>query len=153
QQVQWGLGWALGLVAAAGTLYAIFEMLRSLFRFVATWIALGRRNGTLRWLSDAQMANLVVWSWVLPYFGITGAFLAKFNRYMSPVLPFVLLWGAWLIVVLWRAGARGEGRVAAWQTTESPEQANVPELTEASELTEAPELIEVSELEAPKLEE
>ena len=120
QQVQWGLGWALGLVAAAGTLYAIYELGRSVFRFVATWIALGRPNGTPRWLTDAQMANLVVWSWVLPYFGITGAFLAKFNRYMSPVLPFVLLWGAWLIVVLWKAGARGEGRVATPEIAVEP---------------------------------
>ena len=110
QQVQWGLGWALGLVAAAGTLYAIVELLRALLRFFATWIVLSRQTATLRWPSDAQMANLVVWSWVLPYFAITGAFLAKFNRYMSPLLPFVLLWSAWLIVVLWRAGVRGKGQ-------------------------------------------
>ena len=41
-----------------------------------------------------------MWAWVVPYFGITGAFLAKFNRYMSPVLPFVLLFAAGLIVWL-----------------------------------------------------
>jgi YYY domain-containing protein len=106
QQVQWGLGWPLGIVALAGTGYAVWEALRSAFRLVSTWIALGRRSGALRWLDDAQLANLVVWAWVLPYFLITGAFLAKFNRYMSPVLPFVLLWAAWLVVVLWRAGSR-----------------------------------------------
>ncbi|GIK75560.1 MAG: hypothetical protein BroJett021_45480 [Chloroflexota bacterium] len=106
QQVQWGLGWPLGLVAVAGTAYAIWQLLLAVFRLIATWIALGRKSGRLRWLDDAQLANLVVWAWVLPYFAITGAFLAKFNRYMSPVLPFVLLWGAWLIVVLWKAGAK-----------------------------------------------
>ena len=110
QQVQWGLGWALGLVAVSGTLYALFELLRSLLQVFVAGAASGRRSTMRRWLSDAQMANLVVWSWVLPYFGITGAFLAKFNRYMSPLLPFVLLWGAWLIVVLWRAGAQGKER-------------------------------------------
>ena len=57
------------------------------------------------------MMNLVVWSWVIPYFGLTGAFLAKFNRYMSPLLPFALLWAAWLIVVLWRGrGAAKDAR-------------------------------------------
>jgi len=106
QQVQWGLGWPLGLVALAGTAYAVWQLLLAAFRFVATWIAMGRKSGKLRWLDDAQLANLVVWAWVLPYFAITGAFLAKFNRYMSPVLPFVLLWGAWLIVELWKAGAK-----------------------------------------------
>jgi hypothetical protein len=106
QQVQWGLGWPLGLVAVVGTLYATWELVRSLFRLLATWIALGRKRGKLRWLDDRQLANFIVWSWVLPYFAITGAFLAKFNRYMSPVLPFVLLWAAWLIVALWERGAR-----------------------------------------------
>jgi YYY domain-containing protein len=103
QQVQWGLGWPLGLAAIAGTLYAAWELARALFRLLATWLALGRKQG---WLDDRQLANLIVWSWVLPYFAITGAFLAKFNRYMSPVLPFVLLWAAWLIVALWERGAR-----------------------------------------------
>ena len=56
------------------------------------------------------MANLVVWSWVLPYFGLTGAFLAKFNRYMSPVLPFVLLWAR--LADRGAVESRGEGRGA-----------------------------------------
>ena len=106
QQVQWGLGWPLGIVALAGTAYAVWQLLLTVFRLITTWIALGRKTGKLRWLNDAQLANLVVWAWVLPYFAITGAFLAKFNRYMSPMLPFVLLWGAWVIVALWRAGAK-----------------------------------------------
>ncbi|HAJ36296.1 MAG TPA: hypothetical protein DCL15_11440, partial [Chloroflexi bacterium] len=106
QQVQWGLGWPLGLTALAGTLYAAWELLRSLVRIVTTWLVLARKQDKLRWLDDRQLANLVVWSWVFPYFVITGAFLAKFNRYMSPVLPFMLLWAAWLIVALWERGAR-----------------------------------------------
>ena len=108
QQMQWGLGWPLGAVALAGTLYAAWELVRSLFRLLATWFALGRKQGKLRWLDDRQLANLIVWSWVFPYFAITGAFLAKFNRYMSPVLPFVLLWAAWLIVMLWERGAKAQ---------------------------------------------
>ena len=48
----------------------------------------------------------MVWAWVIPYFGLTGAFLAKFNRYMSPILPFVLLFAAGMILWLWKLGDR-----------------------------------------------
>lgn len=105
QQVEWGLGWPLGVVAVLGTLFAAGAAVGSLYRMLVTGVAAARKRSTRRWLADDQLANLVVWSWVLPYFGLTGAFLAKFNRYMSPVLPFVLLWAAWLIVVLWQLGA------------------------------------------------
>ncbi len=80
QQVVWGMGLPLGLVALAGSLWALVRL------------AIGK----------ASPGEWIVWSWVVPYFGITGAFLAKFNRYMSPVLPFVVLFGAALAV--WLAG-------------------------------------------------
>ncbi len=100
QQLAWGLWWPLGAVTAFGVIHAIGILLYSMIllvynRFMA--IAAGPR----RLLTDTQAAYIVVWSWVLPYFGLTGAFLAKFNRYMSPVLPFVLLFGAGLIWTLW----------------------------------------------------
>ena len=79
QQVVWGMGLPLGLAALAGTLWALVRL------------AMGR----------ATSGEWIVWSWLIPYFGLTGAFLAKFNRYMSPVLPFVVLFAAafslWLI--------------------------------------------------------
>ncbi|MCL4858804.1 MAG: glycosyltransferase family 39 protein [Caldilineaceae bacterium] len=99
QQARWGLGWPLGIVTALGTLYAAGVLAVSLFRFVASWF--GRVSELL---SREALALIVVWSWVLPYFAITGAFLAKFNRYMSPILPFVALFAAGLI---WRLWARG----------------------------------------------
>ncbi len=78
QQVVWGLGWPLGLAALVGSAWAIGKA--AIYR--------------------ARAGELIVWAWLVPYFGITGAFLAKFNRYMSPVLPFVLLFAAGLIVWL-----------------------------------------------------
>ncbi|GIV80120.1 MAG: hypothetical protein KatS3mg050_4514 [Litorilinea sp.] len=132
QQVQWGMGWPLGLLALAGTLYFLAGFFRSLYRMASAWLGsrLHPRHGqslpTGRTLSTQEMGLLVVWSWVLPYFGLTGAFLAKFNRYMSPVLPFMLLFGAGLVYVLghrWpvdraqdaasRPGAARLGRMAA----------------------------------------
>ncbi|MBK8045663.1 MAG: hypothetical protein IPK16_00155 [Anaerolineales bacterium] len=135
QQLQWGLGWALGFVAGAGVLYATFAAVRTFYRLITTWVAIAKRRATRRWLDDAELANLVVWAWVLPYFGLTGAFLAKFNRYMSPLLPFVLLWAAWLIVVLWRTGRTTQGVgvaiAAAPAATATPEVELVPPAAEA----------------------
>ena len=87
QQVRWGLGWPLGVAALLGTGWALVRLLA------------GRAKGE----------ELLVWSWLVPYFGLTGAFLAKFNRYMSPVLPFALLFAAGFVVWLWRSGRRTEG--------------------------------------------
>ncbi len=109
QQLQWGLGWALGLVAVGGTLFAAVQAIRALGRIGVSFV---RKTQAAPLVSTALLANLVVWSWVLPYFGLTGAFLAKFNRYMSPLLPFVLLWAAWLIVWLWAWGTRRVGESA-----------------------------------------
>ena len=85
QQVVWGMGWPLGLAALAGSAWALGKA--AVYR--------------------ARAGELIVWAWVVPYFGITGAFLAKFNRYMSPVLPFVLLFAAGLIVWLLQMKASG----------------------------------------------
>ena len=82
QQVVWGMGLPLGLIALAGSLWAL------------------AKSALLR----PRLGELVVWVWVIPYFGLTGAFLAKFNRYMSPVLPFALLFAAGMILWLWKLG-------------------------------------------------
>lgn len=91
QQVVWGMGLPLGLAALAGSAWALGKA------------ALLRARG----------GELVVWAWLAPYFGITGAFLAKFNRYMSPVLPFVLLFTAGLIVCLLQVRVSPRFRLAA----------------------------------------
>ncbi len=91
QQVVWGMGLPLGVIAAVGSVWALGKVL----------------------LLRARAGELIVWVWLAPYFGITGAFLAKFNRYMSPVLPFVLIFAAGLIAWLWQLGGRRQMRLAA----------------------------------------
>jgi len=104
QQLAWGLWWPLGTVAALGTLYALVHLFYSLIRLLVATIA--NATGSRQWqLSETAAANIVLCSWVLPYFGLTGAFLAKFNRYMSPLLPFVIFFAAGLIWTLWQGGA------------------------------------------------
>ncbi|MFN8443194.1 MAG: DUF2298 domain-containing protein [Caldilineaceae bacterium] len=102
QQLEWGMGYPLGIVASLGALVAIVQLLIAGVKFLLLLI-----TGNPRWrLSKLDMGMLIVWSWVLPYFGLTGAFLAKFNRYMSPVLPFWVLWGAGFVRSLWNLGKK-----------------------------------------------
>lgn len=84
QQVRWGMGWALGLAGFAGAGWAIF---RALFRRV-------------------RVGEIILLSWLIPYFGFTGLFLAKFMRYMSPVVPLLIIFGSGMLVSLYRWGTR-----------------------------------------------
>ncbi len=124
QQLRWGIGLALGSVAAAGVLVAGVELVRTLYAMAVTVIS--RIFARRRWraVPAERQAELIVWAWVVPYFGLTGAFLAKFNRYMLPLLPFVMLFAAGMIWRLWRIGS-GE------RVSESGETAAI----EADELT------------------
>ena len=74
----WGLGPVAGVVAWVGLGYGL----------VSAWVA--RRK-----------VDLVILSWVIPYLLITGWFDVKFMRYMLPLTPFLLLYGARF---LWWAG-------------------------------------------------
>jgi len=76
QLVVWSLGLPLGVTAVLGLLAALVRTIR------------GR----------AGAGEVVLLSWVVPYFLIVGSFRAKFLRYMLPVIPFLLVLGAQLLV-------------------------------------------------------
>ncbi len=78
QQVLWGMGILLGLVGWLGFGWAIVRAI------------LGR----------AQAGVWIILAWLVPYFLITGSFLAKFNRYMAPVDPLLSLLGAGMLWAL-----------------------------------------------------
>jgi YYY domain-containing protein len=80
QQLRWGMGWALGLVGLVGSV----------------WVALKAIRG------QAQVGELLALLWLVLYFGPTGLFLAKFMRYMSPVVPLINLFAAGFIAALWQ---------------------------------------------------
>ncbi len=94
QLSQWGLGWPAGIIAWAGLLWA-------LARF-----GLGR----------ASAAMTVMLAWAFPYFVVTGGFHTKFLRYMAPLLPFLLVFGAAMAVsgYRWMAGRWGRAGRMAW---------------------------------------
>ncbi|MBT4126940.1 MAG: hypothetical protein HOE43_11170 [Chloroflexi bacterium] len=67
----WGLGPVLGITVWLGLLGALIA-------------------GVLA----QRKADLVILAWVLPYLLITGWFDVKFMRYMMPITPFLILYGA-----------------------------------------------------------
>ncbi|MCG3207914.1 MAG: hypothetical protein FOGNACKC_01515 [Anaerolineae bacterium] len=88
QQLRWGMGWALGLLGLAGTGWVLVKAVRG----------------------KAEVGELLSLAWLILYFGPTGLFLAKFMRYMIPVVPFLSLFGAGLIVAMTRLKDEGERR-------------------------------------------
>ncbi len=85
QQLQWGLWYPLGVTVLAGTLWALLRMGRTLW------------TGSSTWLPRLVDGEWLIMLWIVLYFGPTGAFLAKFNRYALPMLPSVVLLGTGLV--------------------------------------------------------
>jgi YYY domain-containing protein len=75
QLALFGLGLPLGLVAWAGLGYG-------------TYAAIKRRS----------LGLLVVLSFVVPFFLITGSFDVKFLRYLLPITPFLLIYGSGMLI-------------------------------------------------------
>jgi YYY domain-containing protein len=88
QLSQWGLGWPLGLVAWSGPVWLSVRAFKN----------------------RATPAQFVILAWVWPYLASTGAFHAKFLRYMAPVLPFLLICGAGASVATYRWVAQRWGK-------------------------------------------
>jgi len=89
QQLRWGMGLPLGLV---GFLGLVWVLVRAVLR-------------------RAQPGEWILLSWIVPYFGITGLFLAKFMRYMVPVVPLFTLMGAGMLVQISKSANRQVGKL------------------------------------------
>ncbi|MCS7260880.1 MAG: glycosyltransferase family 39 protein, partial [Anaerolineae bacterium] len=75
QQVLWGMGLPLGVLALLGTFWVLWRVARR----------------------EAITGEYVILAWLILYFGPTGLFLAKFMRYMAPVTPLLVLFGAGMV--------------------------------------------------------
>ncbi|MSP11566.1 MAG: phospholipid carrier-dependent glycosyltransferase [Chloroflexi bacterium] len=82
-QLQWGMGWALGLVFFGGFLFVLYRAMRG----------------------KARMAEWLLLAWCVPYFLITGSFMVKFMRYFLLLIPFMAVMGAGMLVS-WREWAK-----------------------------------------------
>ena len=132
QLAVWGLGLPLGVVAWAGTLYAAIKGLRIWWALgylivgvgvpaaillvsnsliglsLASAISVGALVATMPIRRAETRITALLLCWVVPYFLITGAFDVKFMRYMIPITPFLLLFGALMLTDIWW----GVGRLA-----------------------------------------
>ena len=93
--VRWGLGPFLGLFGVAGLGWAFFVMFRTVRG------GDGYHDHALTRLAREPIVILLLW--VVPYLILTGSFYVKFLRYMQPVVPFMLLFGA-AMLWQWRSG-------------------------------------------------
>jgi YYY domain-containing protein len=74
QMILWGMAPLLGLAAVWGTILCVARAFRKV-----------------------NAAELILLSWVLPFFAINGSFDVKFMRYLLPIYPLLILFGAvWL---------------------------------------------------------
>ena len=133
QLATWGLGWPMGALAWSGLLYVAVRGLRPTHGliylgigwalpmtvllvsnsfagiFVSATIALSALVASLPLRRDDARMDVILLAWVAPYFLITGSFEVKFLRYMIPIAPFLLLFGAKLAFSLWEMAQRARG--------------------------------------------
>jgi YYY domain-containing protein len=86
-QLRYGMGLSLGLAGFGGLAWAVYRFLR-------------RR---------ASYGEIVVLSWVVPYFLVSGSFMVKYMRYMVLVVPFLCVFGAGMLLQ-WVKGESGKGK-------------------------------------------
>lgn len=99
--LRWGLGPFLGLLGIVGLVWALTD----------TWRAVESDPAAGGFLSrGARHAVIILLLWVTPYLFLTGSFYVKFIRYMQPIVPFALLFGA---AMLWQWRSLWGRRVAA----------------------------------------
>lgn len=97
-QLRWGMGPLLGLLAFAGFGWAVWQGGRDLWRGWQGWRA--ENGGKRPFFTHLQHPLLLLaLAWCVPYFLTTGGFFVKFMRYLQPLTPFLMIFGA---AFLWR---------------------------------------------------
>ena len=71
------------------------------FIAAASMIAYAALVATLGVRSRESRGTVLLLSWIVPYLLVTGAFQVKFTRYLIPVTPLLVLFGAQMLFHLW----------------------------------------------------
>jgi hypothetical protein len=72
QQLRWGMGWPLGLLACGGLAQAVWRAIKE----------------------PPSPGERVLLAWVVPFLAFVGALYAKFPRYLLPLTPLLALYAA-----------------------------------------------------------
>ncbi len=128
-QLRWGMGPLLGILAFTGFAWAIWQTAKKLalgararerktpsteygLRITNSHSALSTQHSAL------TAYYLLLLSWSIPYFLSTGSFYVKFMRYMQPLTPFLMLFGAVMLVQMpWKKWRLGVGTAVLVTTT------------------------------------
>jgi 4-amino-4-deoxy-L-arabinose transferase-like glycosyltransferase len=118
--LRWGTGPLLGLLALVGLAWAVWRGLRPFFPWLSmfwTKRPSAWRDGLVRVWQRAQqpiphLPHYLLLSWVVPYLLTTGNFQVKFMRYLLPVTPILLLYGAALV---WEGRRTEDGGRRRWR--------------------------------------
>ncbi len=111
-QLRWGMGIVLGFTAFLGFIWAFIRMVREAYQ---TWSIRqseqqDRVTETLMTIRRSRFpfsrSEYVVLAWTVPYFIFTGALAVKFMRYMQPLAPFLMLYGAAMLLSIPRKSWR-----------------------------------------------
>ncbi len=84
QQLRWGMGWPLGLLAFGGLAYGVWRAVQE----------------------PPRRAEWVLLAWVVPSLAFVGALYAKFPRYLLPLTPLLALYAARMLTMLRRRSRR-----------------------------------------------
>jgi hypothetical protein len=107
-QLRWGMGLLLGVVAFAGLGWAVWAVISIQYSVFSKQLPNYRLLYTKWSRSDiTDHCLLIPLAWVIPYFLVTGSFFVKFMRYLQPMTPFLMLYGAallWQLRGKWRWG-------------------------------------------------
>ena len=91
-QLRWGMGWPLGLLAFSALAWTTWYATLPVWRRMVT-----SEKDVPGPPPPATLSLLILLLWSIPLFLTTGAFYVKFMRYMQPLTPLLMLFGAALI--------------------------------------------------------
>lgn len=90
-QLKVGMGPLLGLAAFVGFAWVVLLALRT------AWQILQQRDWYARHIAHNAKLHLIPLAFLLPFFLSTGNFFVKFMRYLQPMTPFLMIYGAALL--------------------------------------------------------
>lgn len=102
-QLRWGMGLLLGLVGFVGLIWTSRRVFTAIYHYWQRRSAKSttKNDGIIGSKTErfsVTTAEVILLSWSLPLFLTTGAFDVKFMRYLQPLIPLLMLYGAAMLL-------------------------------------------------------